>query len=162
MRDLVVYYSQGGNTAYAAEALARLLDADLLRVEPEKSYPSKGFAKFFWGGKSSVMAEAPVLRPYSFQAAEIDRVIIGFPVWAGSFAPPIRTFLRENRKVLASKRVAAFACQSGSGAERAFGKLRESLGGRELDATLILVDPRDKPSPENENRLRDFARRLGL
>ncbi len=160
MRDLIVYYSQGGNTEYAAKALAGALGASLVRLEPQKSYPDKGFLKFFWGGKSAVMAEAPALRPYAFDAGAVDRVIFGFPVWAGTFAPPIRTFLRENNEALRGKRIAAFACQSGSGAERAFRKLCEALGRDGLEAEAVLIDPKDKPSPENEAKLSAFAEKL--
>jgi hypothetical protein len=33
-----------------------------------KAYPTKGFRKFLWGGKSAVMAEKPKLLPYKFNA----------------------------------------------------------------------------------------------
>ena len=158
MKTLIVYYSQGGNTEYAARRIARALGADALRVEPEKAYPDKGFAKFFWGGKSAVMAETPRLQPYEARLSDYDRVIVGFPVWAGNMAPPIRSFVREND--LTGKRVAAFACQSGSGAEKAFSKLRACPGVSGLEAELILIDPKEKPSPENERRLSDFCRKL--
>ena len=29
-----------------------------------KAYPTKGFRKFLWGGKSAVMAEKPKLLPF--------------------------------------------------------------------------------------------------
>ena len=160
MNTVIVYYSMGGNTDWAARALAAELGADLLRLTPEKAYPDSGFRKFFWGGKSAVMAETPALRPYAFDGARYDRVILGFPVWASTFAPPLRTFLRDNAAALAGKRVAAFACQSGSGAEKAFAKLTALLG-RPLDATLILIDPKAKPAAENDAKLRDFAGKLG-
>ena len=145
MKTIIVYYSMSGNTDFAAREIAARLGADTLRIEPEKSYPDKGFKKFFWGGKSAVMAETPPLRPYRFAAEDYEQVILGFPVWAGTFAPPLRSFVRDNAAALAGKRVAAFACQSGAGAEKAFAKL-EALLGRPLYATLILVDPKAKPA----------------
>lgn len=88
MRTLIVHYSLEGNTAWAAEKAAALLGAQLLRLEPEKAYPDSGMKKFFWGGKSAVMGETPPLKPYSFRGEDWDRVILGFPVWAGNVAPP--------------------------------------------------------------------------
>ena len=158
MKTVIVYYSLEGNTAYAAEKIAELIGADLLSIVPKKAYPNSGFKKFFWGGKSSVMAEAPELEPYEFDAAACDRVILGFPVWAGNMAPPIRTFVREND--LRGKHVAAFACQSGAGAEKALSKLKECIGLDALEAELILIDPKTKPSEDNEQRIRDFCARL--
>ena len=160
MRDLIVYYSQSGNTDQTAKKLAEALGAGLVRLEPVKSYPDKGFRKFFWGGKSAVMAEAPALQPYAFDADGCDRVVFAFPVWASSFAPPIRTFLRENGEALRGKRVAAFACQSGNGAERAFRKLCEAMGRDALEARAVFIDPKDRPSAENDERLRAFIAAL--
>ena len=117
MKTIIVYYSLEGNTDFAASKIAEIMGADLLRLVPKKSYPSTGFQKFFWAGKSAVMSETPELEPYVFDRASYDRVILGFPVWAGNVAPPIRTFVRDQD--LHGKRIAAFACQSGAGAEKA-------------------------------------------
>ena len=155
MKTIIVYYSMEGNTAYAAERIARRIGADMLRIDPQKAYPTGGFRKFFWGGKSAFMGETPALEPYTFNGAAYDRVILGFPVWAGNIAPPLRTFVKENS--LKGKRVAAFACQSGSGAEKAFGKLKACLGVERLEAELILLDPKAKPSGENEKKLEAFC-----
>ena len=158
MNAIVVYYSLEGNTAYAAEKIAAALGADTLRLQPKKAYPDSGFRKFFWGGKSAVMAETPVLRPYEFDAAAYDRILFGFPVWAGNVTPPIRTFVSENN--LRDCRVAAFACESGAGAEKAFAKLVECAGIDRLRETLILIEPKAKPSEENERRIEAFCAAL--
>lgn len=105
------------------------------------------------------MAETPELEAYEFDPDAYDRVIIGFPVWAGNITPPIRTFLRDND--LKGKSLAAFACQSGSGAEKAFRKLLETAGKESLEAELVLIDPKEKPSEENERKIREFCEALG-
>lgn len=160
MKTLIVYYSLGGNTAWTAGRLAEALGADLLPLEPQTAYPHKGAAKFFWGGKSAVMGERPPLRPYVFAPEEYDRIILGFPVWAGTFAPPLRSFVLENRDALQGKRLAAFACESGAGGEKALRKLGKLLDVERFSAELVLVDPKDKPSEENEVRLRSFCEAL--
>lgn len=136
------------------------LSADLIEIKPEKAFPDKGIRKFLRGGKSAVMAETPVLLPYTFRPDLYDLVIIGFPVWAGTIAPPIRTFVTENRDELRGKQVAAFACQGGSGAEKAFGKLQECLGPDSLKATLVLIDPKSRPSAENDRKIAAFRDQL--
>ena len=158
MKTLIVYYSHDGNTEAAAKKIASACGFDLLRIAPAKAYPESGFRKFFWGGKSAVMAETPKLEPYTFDAEAYDRVIFGFPVWAGNVTPPIRTFVKEQD--LREKRIAAFACQSGAGAEKAFGKLKAALGIETLEAELVLIDPKDKPSAENEKKLEAFCTEL--
>ena len=158
MKTLIVYYTLEGNTHYAAKKIASLLDADVLRIKPVKTYPRKGFRKFLWGGKSAVMAETPELEPYTFDASAYDRIVFGFPVWAGNVTPPLRTFIKEND--LSGKRFAAFACQSGAGEEKAFEKLKTALGIRELDAELVLIDPKTKPDPINEKKISGFCGKL--
>lgn len=46
MKTAIVYYSMGGNTEFAAKKIADKIGADLIRIEPEKAYPDKGFKKF--------------------------------------------------------------------------------------------------------------------
>lgn len=160
MRTLIVFYSLEGNTAFAAEKISGILGAELLRLEPEKEYPHSGMKKFLWGGKSAVMGEEPSLKPYVFKGEDWDRVIIGFPVWAGTVAPPIRTFVKAHGGELAGRSVAVFACQSGSGAEKAFKKLAALLGRESFEAELVLIDPKAKPSAANEEKLAAFCRKL--
>ena len=155
MKTIIVYYSLEENTHYAAQKIAENIGADLLRLHPKKAYPRGGFKKFFWGGKSAVMAQKPALEPYAFKAEEYERVIIGFPVWASNVAPPLRTFVSEND--LSGKHVSAFACQSGSGAEKAFAKLTAAAGVEKLENELILIDPKSKPSAENERKIKEFC-----
>ena len=158
MKSLIVYYSLEGNTEYAAGKIASELGADILKIEPVKTYPDKGFRKFFWGGKSAVMAETPELKPYDFEADKYDRIIFGFPVWAGNVTPPIRTFVKDNN--LKGKHISAFACQSGSGAEKAFEKLKGALEIEKLEAELVLIDPMNRPNEANEKKIKGFCARL--
>ena len=160
VKTAVVFYSMNGNTAMVAGRVAGLLGADLIEIRPEKAYPDKGLKKFLWGGKSAVMAETPSLQPYQFSAEDYDRVIFGFPVWAANMAPPIRTFIRDNLEALKVKDAAAFACQSGNGAEKAFRKLAECLGRENLAATMVLVDPKDRPKPDTEQKIKAFIEQL--
>ena len=158
MKTLIVYYSLEGNTEYVAKKIADACGFDTLRLVPVKKYPDSGFKKFLWGGKSAVMAETPDLEPYTFDAGSYERIVFGFPVWAGNVTPPIRTFVRDNN--LKGKRIAAFACQSGSGAEKAFGKLKAAIGIDDLEAELVLIDPKTKTSAENDRKIKDFCEKL--
>ena len=159
MKTIVVYYSMEGNTDFVAQSIAEATGADTLRIYPKKGYPTAGARKFIWGGASAVMARTPALEPYDFDAAAYDRVIIGFPVWAGTFAPPIRTFVKEND--VSGKQVAAFACQAGNGGEKALAKLKELIGVEGLEAEMVLVDPKEKPTEENAGAIARFCASLG-
>lgn len=160
MKTAVIYYSMSGNCVYAAEWINSEIGADLIRLEPEKAYPDSGFRKFFWGGKSAVMGEMPKLKPYDFDEDKYERVIFGFPVWASNPTPPIRTFIHENREALCRKKLAAFACCSGGGAEKALEKLKKMLQTDTLEAEMILIDPKEKQDPQNVEKIKTFCEKL--
>lgn len=162
MKTAIVYYSMSGNTAYVAGVLKEQLapEAELIEIKPVKAFPDKGFRKFFWGGKSAVMAQKPALQPYTFAPEAYDQIIIGFPVWAGRFAPPIRTFAEENKSALRQKRLSAFACQSGSGGEKALNGLKGLIGIENYQAEMVLVDPKEKQTQTNDDIIKDFCGKI--
>ncbi len=160
MRDLIVYYSLEGNTEYAVDRIKEKTGADALRLVPKKAYKDKGFAKFVWGGKSAVMAEMPELNDYEADLASYDRIIFGFPVWASTFTPPIRTFVHDNMEALQGKKFAAFACQSGNGALKAFEKLTRFIGIDAFDATAVFIDPKARPDANTDAAIDSFAEEL--
>ena len=156
----IVYYSMSGNTEYVAKHIAERLGADLIKIEPKKDYPDKGFIKFFWGGKCAVMGEKPKLEEYEFDASKYDLVIFGSPVWASRFSPPIRSFVNENKEKLIGKNIAAFACYAGSGAEKALERLKEYIGVENFNASLCLIDPKDKKSEEKDKKIDEFCEKI--
>ena len=125
-----------------------------------KKGKGRAFLKFLIGGFDAVRERTPALKPYEFHAENYARVIFGFPVWAGNVTPPIRTFVKEND--LSGLKIAAFACQGGSGAEKAFDKLKTAIGIDKLEAELILIDPKARPSDEKDKKIEDFCRRLSV
>jgi flavodoxin len=155
MKAIVVYFSLDGNTEYTAKTISENLQIDTLRLEPYKDYPAGNFSKYFWGGKSVVFGEKPRLVPYHFNASDYETIIIGTPIWASSFTPPIKTFLGEND--LSGKKIALFACGAGEAPEKLYSKFRQELPGSEIVATLSLIDPKNKPSEGNAKKISEFC-----
>ncbi len=160
MKTLVVYYSLEGNTEYVAKKIKEKTGADLLKLIPKKAYHDKGFAKFFWGGKSAMMAEKPELEAYDVDLSAYERVVFGFPVWASTFTPPIRTFVEDKKEELRGKKLAAFACQSGSGAEKALAKLAKEVGVDDFEQKAAFIDPSAKKSDETDAKIEAFCEAL--
>ena len=157
MKTLIVYYSMEGNTQFVADLVKEKVDSDTLRLIPKKAYNDKGFANFFWGGKSALMAEKPELEEYTVDFSKYDRIVFGFPVWAGTFTPPLRTFIEDNRKSLAGKRFSAYACMAGSGGEKAIGKLAKFLEIPGFEATSIFIDPKTAQNAEKMAQINGFC-----
>ena len=163
MKTAIVYYSMAGNTEYVAEKIADEIkvsnDVDIIRIFPKKAYPDKGVKKFLWGGKSAVMGDTPELEPYEFDAEKYERIIIGTPVWASTFVPPIKTFINENPHI-SKKSVAVFTCFSGGGADKAIDKIKKYIGIEKLEAELILIDPKEKEKAEDLLKISEFCKAL--
>ena len=158
MKTIIVYYSLTGNTDYVAKIISQKIDADLLKLEVIKSYPNKGFRKYFWCGKSAVMGDVPKLKKYDF--GSYDLIIFGTPVWASNFVPPLRTFIRENKEKLSGKKYAVFTCYSGGGADKAIERLKKELEIEKFESELILIDPFDKKDDENDKKITKFSEDL--
>ena len=103
------------------------------------------------------MGDEPALKPVRFDPAEYEQIVFGTPVWAGTFAPPLRTFGGLWRDALRDKKLAFFACMSGAGAGKAAAKFAKFLGVGAFRATLDLVDPKDKPDPANDEKIAAFC-----
>ena len=159
MTTAIVYYSMSGNTKYVANKIAERIEADIIRIDPVKAYPDKGAKKFIWGGKSAVMGEKPALHPYEFNVEKYDRIILGTPVWASNFAPPIRTFIKENPNIH-GKKLAVFTCFSGGGADKAIEKMKKYIGIEKFEAELVLVDPKENMKAEDNEKIGVFCKRL--
>ena len=149
-----------GNSEYASQKAAEILEADLIRLDPVKAYPSTGVRKFLWGGKSAVMGDEPELKAYDFDDSKYDRIILSFPVWASRPAPPIKTFISENLEALRDKKLAALVSFGGGGGDKAIAKLKEMLKVDTLEAELVLIEPKDKPDPEKDRQIEVFCESL--
>jgi flavodoxin len=132
----------------------------LIQLIPAKEYPTGKVSKFFWGGKSTTFKETPKLEAYRFDPKNYDLVLLGTPIWAGTFAPPLRTFIRENN--LTGKKVAFFASCSGGSAEKCFVQLEKEISDCTVLSTLSLVDPVKNSSPEDHQRIFDFCVQLKI
>ena len=86
-------------------------------------------------------------------------IILGIPVWAGNFAPPIRTFIKENPNIH-GKKLAVFTCFSGGGAYKAIEKMKKYIGIEKFEAELILVDPKENVKAEDNEKIGLFCQRL--
>lgn len=83
----VVYYSWKGHTEKVAAALAKLLDAELVRIEPVSEGGVVGKAmKAMCGMKSPI-------RPTKTSLAGVDTLVIASPVWAGKVPSYVNEYL---------------------------------------------------------------------
>jgi flavodoxin len=111
MKTAVVYYSYEGNSVLVAEALKGRLQADLFRIETRDEKKRGGLAKYIWGGRQVFSHARPDLKPLALKPEDYDLIVIGGPVWAGSPAPALVSWLDTAK--LKGKRIAFFLCHLG-------------------------------------------------
>ena len=115
-KSLVAYFSASGVTARAAKTLAEAAKADLFEIKPETPYTNEDLNWQDKNSRSSVeMRDAssrPAVAGKVANMADYDVIFLGYPVWFGTYAPPVATFL--NNVDLRGKKIVPF-CTFGSG-----------------------------------------------
>jgi flavodoxin len=142
MKTAVIYYSLDGSCALIAERIKTILGADLIRLQTADEKKRTGLVKYIWGGRQVMTGARPQLKPYRIDLNGYDLIILGTPVWAGSPAPALNTFLEEAK--ITGKRLALFCCHAG-GKGRALDKLKAALPGNTIAGTIDFVSPGKNP-----------------
>jgi flavodoxin len=158
MKSLVVFYSLEGDTKLIASMMAEELNSELLELKPEKEIPKQGFQKFLWGGKSVIFKEKPVLENKIPCLDEYDTIFIGTPIWAGSYAPPIHTFISECS--INNKKVAFFACHAGGGAQKCFDKLSARFTNNTVLGKIDFVEPIKEDREKLKNQVKGWLKKI--
>lgn len=112
---LVAYFSATGNTEGVATAVAERLGADVFAIEAAQLYTEVDLNYSDDASRTSV-ERADGTNPELTQVtpdgwADYDTVLLGYPIWWGEAAWPLRTFVAGND--FAGKTVVPF-CTSGS------------------------------------------------
>lgn len=110
--SIVVFYSQTGATEDVGEELARQLGVEEEEIEPTDPYTGSYDETIERVRKEMVTGTLPTLRPLETPLADYDTIYLGYPVWFGTCATPIKALARIDD--LAGKTVITF-CTFGSG-----------------------------------------------
>jgi len=159
MKALVMYYSRTGNTRKIAEAIAEALRADA-EVELEEIVDIKkrrGVFGFIGSGKDAVLKRTTTIEPIRADLSSYDLVVVGTPVWAGSVASPIRTFLSEHGNNV--KQPAFFCTTGGTGIKKAL-RVMEELCGKAPAATLSFTEKGLKDAEDVATGVKAFVEKL--
>lgn len=141
-RYLVLYASRSGNTGQVAEEIRKQLDCDLLEVEPSEAYDDDYNAMLNCAREELAairQGNYPAVRTSVESFDKYDMVFVGYPVWHGSMATPMQSFLHEHAEKLTGKRIALFATSGSSGISTSAGEARALCPDAEFTETLHLT-----------------------
>lgn len=124
MKILIAYYSRTNFTKKLAEELALSLGAELEEVVDLKD--RRGALGFVKAGKDAVQKNLTEIKPTTKKVSDYDLLIIATPVWVGTMASAVRTFLTEEKDNI--KRLACLATQGGKDLQKVFGEIEKVIG----------------------------------
>lgn len=130
-KTLVLYYSQTGATKAVAETLQSQLGADIACIEAVEPYDADYAATIARWRKEHDEGIKVAVKPLAVDLNRYDTIFLGFPVWGGTCASPMETFLADNS--LAGKTVVTFATFGSGGIDSATADVAEA----QPDATVV-------------------------
>lgn len=161
-RYLVLYASLTNNTERVARQIQTALACDILEVEPQTPYEDDYNAML-----ERSQEELAAIRQGNYPAIKTtlenfdnyDIVFIGYPIWYGSMATPMQTFLHEHAAKLAGKQIALFATSGSSGISTSAGEARSLCPDATIiDQTLLLTS---STLSQMENRVTEWLNGIG-
>ena len=126
-KALVVYYSrkgenhmpggiqvlEKGNTEYAAEHIARALDADIFEIDTVTPYAADYRACCGQAVQEAKAKARPEIKGYVEDISGYDTIFVCFPCWCGTAPMCVFTFLEHYD--LSGKKIAPLCTNEGSG-----------------------------------------------
>lgn len=135
-KTLIIYYSRSGHTREVAKKIQAQTGGDLLEIETAAPYPRE-YADVVQQAKQEIEGDyKPELKTKVENIASYDVVFIGSPIWWGTIAPPVASFLAKND--LAGKTVVPFVTHAGSGLAQSVGDIKKlAPAAKVLDGLAI-------------------------
>ena len=152
-KTLVVCFSRGGTTMRVAEHLAKMLGADLDRIEENGS--RLGLGGYMRSAIEAMTKGLPSIRTRR-DPRDYDLVVIGTPVWVGTISSPVRAYLFQHARDF--RKVGFFAVMGGRGGEDVVREMQFASGVS--SAPTCVLTERDVEHDRFRPRVESFVRSL--
>ncbi len=162
MKSVIIYYSLDGNTRLIAKTIAQETNGDLLELKPKKelSSSSSKLNKYFWGGKSILFKEKPMLLNQDIILDKYDTIFIGTPIWVGTYSTAFNTFIEQHS--ISNKNIALFACHGGGGVSKCFLNFKKAFPNNRFIGEIDFFDPLRNHTEENILKLKEWISSLDI
>ena len=157
MKALIVYYSRTGVTRRLAHHIGEALEGQHCDVEQILDLKARsGLLGRLVSGKDAIIGKpARIEAPQKFPS-DYDVMLIGTPVWVGTPAPAVRSYL--GRVGTVSPKVAFFCTMLGAGGKRAFRKLRKLTGAEPI--TELAITGRRVKADDMSDQIAEFVAKI--
>ncbi|MGV8171376.1 MAG: flavodoxin family protein, partial [Candidatus Woesearchaeota archaeon] len=144
-----------GLTKKIATLISKKLDTDLDEIIDEKD--RSGAIGYMTSGRDAMQKKLTTIK-YTHNPKDYDVIILGGPVWAWTVTPAVRTYLDRCIDALKTKKVAFFATQGSSGAEKKFEAMKEVLGAAPI--TTMIINGKDFRDETHELKVKEFVEKI--
>ncbi len=160
MKNLVVYYSrkgenympdgiqflEKGHTAYAAEFIAKTVDADIFEIDTVNPYAAN-YRECCMEAVQEIKANArPEIKGYVDSIAEYDTIFLCFPCWCGTAPMCVFTFLEHYDWT--GKKIVPLCTNEGSGLANAPKDIEKACPGATVAEGLAVRGHQVRDSEE--------------
>jgi len=129
-KKLVVYYSITSTTKTAAECIQKMVGADMTALQVKVPY-STDFQEIIERSQKEMKDSVlPELLPLKLDLADYDTIFVGYPIWYGTYALPMLSWLSNTD--LTGKVIIPFATFGSGGYSQSVADLKELKPGVEV------------------------------
>ena len=115
----------------------------------------EGGIAYLWSALQALMKMTAQIQPPKRNPADFELVVLGTPVWAGSVAPAMRSYIQQHSGNLST--VAFFCSEGGKGHERVFQQMADACGVQP-ESSLFVTESKLK-SGDYRAGINSFAKR---
>ena len=144
---LVAYFSLTGNTREIADKIHKIVGGDIFEIQPVDPYPTEYSAVLKKSKPEIDSGYKPALKAKVENINSYDVIFIGYPIWFGTFPPPVKTFLSEYD--LSGKTIVPFCTHGGGGPGRSVADV-SSFCPKSTLLDSIAIPGRDVKTAQNE------------
>lgn len=146
-RSLIVYFSHSGNTRELARQIQQRTGADVLELRTVTPYTTVYNDLTQQVKRELENAYRPALQPINVKLENYDTIFLGSPIWWGTVATPISSFLATNN--LSGKVIKPFVTHGGSGLARSIEAIKSLCPQADVRQGLA-IHSRNVNSSQNE------------
>ncbi len=125
--NLIVYFSESGNTERVANTIHGLVGGDVARIVSVIPYPNSDTDKTYVAKREQESDARPEYEDLGVDVADYDLVFLGYPIWWGGMPMVVYTFLENND--FNGKVIVPFATYGKSGLGNTVNEIRRIARG---------------------------------
>ena len=135
---LVVVYSQSANknTGIVANWIRQQVGGDFFEIEMNEPYSDSYNTVLEEARQHNENGIRPEIKPFTGNISDYDLIFIGSPIWYGTYAPPVGTFLASAD--WSGKTVIPFCTHGGGGAGKFYADLTAACPGAQVAEGLAV------------------------